>query len=534
MFPDRPSELTLVAFLRVPLEGLVLVALAAVLPVRFRRAVALLLGVILGLVVIFKVLDIGFFTAFERPFDPLGGDTGYAAIGIETLGFTVGRTAAKLIAVGVVAGAVALVLATTLSMLRLSEIAARNPRFSLRAVAALGSVWLVCWLAGAQLVSRSPIASTSMASLVVREVKTAKAEIHDKGVFAKEIKHDTFRNTPANKLLTALRGKDVLLVFLEAYGQVAVQNSSFSPGIDAMLENETKQLLASGFSARSGFLKSSTFGGVSWLAHSTLESGRLGRQHAALQPTVEHQPLHAQPGVPEGPAGASSMTSHPTTGPGRKGKSTTTGKKSMNGTTSATKAPPTRYASMPDQYMFLRAAKDSSSRQAPPASRCLRRSTLAPSHMPWNRVLDNVIPWNSGRKRIDLQRRADGKELGRGVLGHSSSACASRPTRTRSSTRCGTIVSFLKHYGAAKNLVYDRCSATTSRLSIVSGEEMLITTCRSPLSPTTQRCSRRSRAGIGAPLQDPAWNAPVWPMSTPAIAFSPPSTRKRRRNSAAC
>ena len=45
VFPDRPSTLTLIAFLRVPLEGLVLVALALVLPVRPRRVLAGLLGV---------------------------------------------------------------------------------------------------------------------------------------------------------------------------------------------------------------------------------------------------------------------------------------------------------------------------------------------------------------------------------------------------------------------------------------------------------------------------------------------------------
>src|SRR4029077_2125821 len=80
-------------------------------------------------------------------------------------------------------------------------------------------------------------------------------------------------NTPANQLLTGLRGKDVLLVFVEAYGQYAVQGSSFSPQVDAVLDKGTKTLQSAGFSARSGFLTSSTYGGISWLAHSTLQSG---------------------------------------------------------------------------------------------------------------------------------------------------------------------------------------------------------------------------------------------------------------------
>ena len=40
-----------------------------------------------------------------------------------------------------------------------------------------------------------------------------------------------------------------------------------------MLDSGTRRLQAAGFSARSAFLTSPTFGGISWLAHSTLQSG---------------------------------------------------------------------------------------------------------------------------------------------------------------------------------------------------------------------------------------------------------------------
>ena len=50
-----------------------------------------------------------------------------------------------------------------------------------------------------------------------------------------EIKHDPIASTPSNRLLTALRGKDVLLVFVEAYGQQAVEGRSFSPEVDSAL-----------------------------------------------------------------------------------------------------------------------------------------------------------------------------------------------------------------------------------------------------------------------------------------------------------
>ena len=62
-------------------------------------------------------------------------------------------------------------------------------------------------------------------------------------------------------------------MFVESYGKVAVQDSSFSPRVDAALDRGTQRLQAAGFSARSAFLTSPTFGGISWLAHSTMQSG---------------------------------------------------------------------------------------------------------------------------------------------------------------------------------------------------------------------------------------------------------------------
>ena len=130
--PDRPRDLTLIAFLRIPLEGLVLIALAVLLPAAPRRIVAVTAGVALTLLVVLKILDFGFFTAFNRPFEPIG-DTSSVGIGIETLGALVGRTEANLIIVGIGVGAVALVPALIVAMLRLTRIAADNRRWTFRA-----------------------------------------------------------------------------------------------------------------------------------------------------------------------------------------------------------------------------------------------------------------------------------------------------------------------------------------------------------------------------------------------------------------
>ena len=222
--------------------------------------------------VVLKVINYEVFTLYDRPYDPLG-DTTQLGNGIETLRSLVGGTETKLIEVGAVVGTVVLAVLLTLAMLRLTRVAADNRRWALRAVAGLGAVGALCWVLGAQLISHTPIASTLSAGLVVDEVGAVQADIHDRGVFAAEIKHDPFANTPTNRLLTGLRGKDVLLVFVEAYGQQAVQGRSFSPEVDAALAQGNQRLASAGFSSRSGFLTSATYGGISWLAHSSLQSG---------------------------------------------------------------------------------------------------------------------------------------------------------------------------------------------------------------------------------------------------------------------
>src|SRR5918999_5220600 len=181
--PDHPSRVTPSTFSRLPLEGIVVIALALALPATARRILAWVVGPALGLLVILKLLDIGFFATFDRPFDPVA-DWSYAGIGIETLRDSVGRTDANLAVAGAAVLVVAVLLLTTLAVLRLTPV-----------------------------------------------------------------------------------------VFVESYGKVAIEGSSFSSRVNAVLDEGTERLGAAGFHARSAFLNSPTFGGASWLAHSTLHSG---------------------------------------------------------------------------------------------------------------------------------------------------------------------------------------------------------------------------------------------------------------------
>jgi len=69
--PNQLSQLTPGEFLRIPVEGLVVLTLALFLPPRARSVLAVAFGATLGLLVVLKVLDMGFFAALDRPFNPV-------------------------------------------------------------------------------------------------------------------------------------------------------------------------------------------------------------------------------------------------------------------------------------------------------------------------------------------------------------------------------------------------------------------------------------------------------------------------------
>ncbi len=272
VFPVQPWRLTPGWFARLPLEGLVLVGVAVALPTHARRLVPWLIGPVLGVFVLVKLLDLGFFIAFDRPFNPVE-DWSYLSIGVGTTRETFGgRTADLAVAAAGLIVLTALVI-PGLALAQLTRLAARHRRRSLRTVGLLTVIWLVCWMFGVA-VSGAEIASTSAAHLAVSEVRAVQADRRNQARFKVLIaRSDPYTATPPGHLLEGLRGKDVLLVFVESYGQMAVQGTPFSPAIDRIVNAGTRKLQTQGFSSRSGWLVSSTFGGGSWLAHATLQSG---------------------------------------------------------------------------------------------------------------------------------------------------------------------------------------------------------------------------------------------------------------------
>ena len=270
--PNRLSHFTPAAFARIPIEALIIVALALVLPTVVRRVAGIIVGLALGLLLVVKLTDIAFNEVLARPFD-LVFDWSFLGPGVDYLGDSIGEFGAILAVIGACLLVVALLVFTTVSVLRLSRLlVSRRPTVT-RNVAVLGVAWLVCAVLGVQFTQGTAVASRAASDTVYDEVKRVHAGLLDPEQFAKEASVDRFRYTPGEELLTGLRGKDVLLNFVESYGRVAIEDPLIAPGVDAKLNAGTAKLKAAGFQSRSGFLSSSTFGGGSWLAHASMQSG---------------------------------------------------------------------------------------------------------------------------------------------------------------------------------------------------------------------------------------------------------------------
>jgi hypothetical protein len=495
--PSQPSRLTVAAFARLPLELLVVVALAVVLPAIPRRVLAVVGGAVLAVLVVVKVLDLGFITAFDRPFDPVS-DASYVGIGIETLRDAIGSSSANLAVAAIVVLFVGLLALPVLALVRLTRVAAGHRGWALRAATVLGVAWVVLRVLGA------PAASSSAAALAVREVQAVRTGLHAHEILAHEIPRDRFRVTPGDRLLTGLRGKDVLLLFVESYGRVAVQGSSFSPGVDAVLDKGTAQLRAGGFSSRSGFLTSSTFGGLSWLAHSTLQSGiRIGTQRGYDQ-LVKSDRLTLSGAFKR--AGWRTVVDDPAnkrTWP--EGSSFYHYDKIYDRRNVGYRGPGFGLPPMPDQYVLEALHRlELARRHRPPL---FAEVDLISSHAPWTRI-PRLVPWDdvgdgSIFDRVPAEESTRATLFGdadraRAAYGHSIEYTMS------------TIISFVQHYGDDRLVVVllgDHQPAT-----IVSGQDAGHDVPISVIAHDPKVMAQIAGWGWQDGLR-PSPRAPVWPMN---------------------
>nr|WP_203723079.1 CDP-alcohol phosphatidyltransferase [Streptomyces coelicoflavus] len=258
-------------FARIPGEAVVAAVLLLCLPRVPRLVAAALFGTALGALTVLNLLDMGFSEYLGRRFN-LVLDWGLLDDAQSFVADSMGGAAAAWAAVGAVALALLLLVSMALAAVRLGELLAAHRERAARGALMAATVWMTCAALGVQTFG-VPVATTSASKAAEAQAHRVVDTLRDEAAFAKEAKADRFGATPGAQLVPDLRGKDMIFTFIESYGRSAVEDPVMAPGVGRTLDASTEALAKAGFHARSGWLTSATYGGSSWLGHSTFLSG---------------------------------------------------------------------------------------------------------------------------------------------------------------------------------------------------------------------------------------------------------------------
>ena len=348
-----------------------------------------------------KTLDMGFFAILARPFDPVMDWTLFQD-GMRFLAGAIGPFAA----IGCLAAAVvfstALLILTAGAVRRLTRLFIQHNAVASRAVVVIAVPWLACALLGTQVVPGVRVAAAS--TVVYLQHRPAATRPQDRESFAANAAADSFADTPGKELLPGLRGKDVVLTWVESYGRSAIEDPGLAPPVTAVLDAGNRQLRAAGFGSRSGFLTSPTTGGGSWLAHGTLLSGLwLDNQQRYDDFAASHRltltsafrrahwrTIGVMPGN-DGPWPQSESLGYD---------------RIYDAQDMGYHGPRFSWATMPDQYTFLRFEHTEHARgNRPPV---MAEITLVSSHAPWEPV-PRLIKWGDVGDGFDGMATAEDK-----------------------------------------------------------------------------------------------------------------------------
>ena len=269
-------------------------------------------------------------------------------------------------------------------------------------------------------------------------------------------------------------------MFLEAYGQVAVQNSSFSPAIDAMLETKPSNCRppASRLAAASSTLQASAASAGSRTRPWSRASGPTTQRRYAqlLTPTASRSAEAFQRAgyriVNDVPANDRAWTD---------GEKYYHWEKLYERHNVGYHGPGYNYATMPDQYMFS-AAAEARARQAPPDAPCTRRSTRSRATCRGT-ASPTSDPVERSRQRLDLLPRADTKRTSRSLLvAPQAGAGGLRPLARVLAEHARLVHQALRQEEPREIVVGDQ-----QPLAVVSGQPPT-TMCRSRSSPMIRRC----------------------------------------------
>lgn len=388
--PNTLDSLKPTQFLRLPAEAVMGAVVLVSLPRRPRLVVSALAGAVLGAVTVLNMLDMGFNEYLGRPFNVIL-DWSLFADARGYLRDTLGGTAETGITVGAVLLVFLLITLVSLATVRLGNLLARHRAKSSRATLVVGTVWITCTALGLT-IAGTPIASQHTADVLKTQALSVRDTLRDEAEFQKIAKVDKFGNTPPGQLVPDLRGKDMIFTFIESYGRSAIEDPIEAPGVDRTLTADTDALAKAGFHAKSGWLTSATYGGSSWLGHSTTLSGLwisnqqryrtvMASDHLSLtkvfKKTGAWDTVGVMPGIQKG-------------WPEQKYYGLD---KVYNAFELGYQGPKFSWSTMPDQYALEQFQQRVHSKKRPAGKQLMSEIILTSSHQPWAPI-PKLVGWD--------------------------------------------------------------------------------------------------------------------------------------------
>lgn len=266
VIPDRLEWITARSLMFFPLE-LVLLACVLLLPGLWGRIIAALAALLLALGLSLKVASLISYKIFSRPFSPLL-DAYLLVDGFDLLHRSIGLFGAILIVMALLLALAGIAVLSWLAVFRLRRLLVEQRRAATIVVASSAA------FAGALALAPWHLTTTYFSDQLADHFRLSRQALVELRQFNEELENSAaYTTTQTEGLLARLKGKDVLLVFVESYGRTVLSLPKFDRHVRPLLYKSEEQLAAAGFSARSAFLTSPTVGGISWLAHSTVLSG---------------------------------------------------------------------------------------------------------------------------------------------------------------------------------------------------------------------------------------------------------------------
>jgi len=243
----------------------VLLALAAWGGRRTLLWTGLTVGVLFLTLRLFRIGDTAVPQYLNRPFN-LYIDSGYL-FGLYDLLKTSARPGEFLtLAAGALTLALAVIAASAYAW-RTAARALSDKRIRISFLSGSAFIFLAVWAWG------GPSAGPPVMRRLGQEIFLVQKQLAQTRTFVARLEQTANARATGSFALKGLQDADVLLFMVESYGRTVFTRPRYRPAMEATLAGFSKRLDPHGFQALSAYLVSPAYGGSSWLAHGTLESG---------------------------------------------------------------------------------------------------------------------------------------------------------------------------------------------------------------------------------------------------------------------